>query len=53
MLIDLAVLFLIISLVSSVFGFTKLARESATIAKACFGIFLFLFLVTLCLLWLM
>jgi uncharacterized membrane protein YtjA (UPF0391 family) len=39
-----AVIFLIISLVAAVFGFTDIASASAGIAQVLFGIFLLLFL---------
>jgi uncharacterized membrane protein YtjA (UPF0391 family) len=40
-----AVIFLIVALVAALFGFTDIAAASAGIAKALFGIFLFIFLV--------
>lgn len=43
-LLGLAILFLLISVLAGLFGFTGVAGASSQIAKIFFGIFLFLFI---------
>lgn len=46
-LLNWALLFLVVSLIAGLFGFTKLAVGAAGIARVLFGLFLIIFLVLL------
>jgi len=46
-LLKWALIFLVVSLIAALFGFTKIAAGSAAIARVLFGIFLLIFLVLL------
>jgi uncharacterized membrane protein YtjA (UPF0391 family) len=42
-----ALIFFIVAIVAGLFGFTNVAAGAALVARFCFGVFLFLFLLAL------